>query len=267
MLSEISTFLQELPPYIGQGLMSILVTICAGIVLGYVTSKVFIKRDELTRIQGVLLEKKIPIYKEIFQRVENFNNLVEHNENSAALALRMLEEAGFEKPKFIHLPSLFDNPDNLKDTFLDFDRYATENKIYFDEDVAKEVFIFQNYIITCVRLHTIFQEQLDMYRISRDEKVLAVKHQLFIALGMILMDDLFRQTQKLSVSIRNSLNNRSFNHRVAPTYRYDDLNASEGLLHQALHDSVIISEHDKIHLLITKAAALALIAGGIFPDE
>ena len=233
MLDKISQFINSLPDYIGQGILGIIVTVVTGLVLGYITSKYFTRKDELTRIEGLLLEKKIPIYKEIFKRLESLNNQVEYTPANCSMALQIMQECEIKRPKYLHSPQILENSDEMRKTFLAIDQYATENKIFFDDDVASAMLVFQNYI----------------------------EHQMMIALGLILSEDLFQQTQKVTTTIRNSLNNLSFNHRVAPTYRYEDFNDPESSLFKELLQTKAFAEREKIITLITHFVSIGLLAG------
>lgn len=261
MLDKISQFINSLPDYIGQGILGIIVTVVTGLVLGYITSKYFTRKDELTRIEGLLLEKKIPIYKEIFKRLESLNNQVEYTPANCSMALQIMQECEIKRPKYLHSSQILENSDEMRETFLAIDQYATENKIFFDDDVASAMLVFQNYIIAFVRFQAMFREQMEQFGVTMSKEICNVEHQMMIALGLILSEDLFQQTQKVTTTIRNSLNNLSFNHRVAPTYRYEDFNDPESTIFKELLQTKAFAEREKIITLITHFVSIGLLAG------
>jgi len=258
MLEYLLQLINSLPEYIGQGIFGIIITVIAGTILGIITSGYFYRKDELTRIEGLLLEKKILLYKDIFGRVESLNNLVKYEPINCNVALEMMKNCNIELPQSLHCPKVFEDADEMRKTFLEIDKFATENKLFYDNDVAYAMFIFQNYLLCFIRFQVMFREQIEHHGKSMNKDICAVEHQLMLSLGFMLKDDLFLQTQKVSFVIRNSINNLSFSHRIAPTYRYEDFNNSESSILKELSQTKVIAEKEKITNLITNFVSIGL---------
>lgn len=74
-MEQITEFFNQMPSYMGEGIVQIFVTLICGLVLGWLTSRYFSRKNEVIRVEGLLLEKKLPIYGEIVKRVGTMNNM------------------------------------------------------------------------------------------------------------------------------------------------------------------------------------------------
>lgn len=63
------------PDYIWQGLFHVLILGVSTLVVAIVTSWVFKRKDEVTRVEGVLLEKKLDIYRLLSIKLLAFESL------------------------------------------------------------------------------------------------------------------------------------------------------------------------------------------------
>lgn len=262
MLEKIIFFFNSIPPYIGEGIIALVITIFGGLIVGYFTSKYFARASEIIRVEGLLLEKKITIYKAIYSRVEALNQLTSLNYTEVAPILKIIKEKGFpiSEERNYQLPEIFLNSGKFCKTVLELDEYIAENRLFFDEAVFQQLLIFQNYIIVYNRFHVIYTEGIQIGTTEVDNKIVnKVENGMFIALGIILSDDFLKQTTDLLSSLRYSINNISLKRRKVPNYSYEYFNDENSFLMQRLKDTAIIKEREKITMLISDFCALAVI--------
>ena len=135
--------MQSAPDYVREGLFHVLVLGISTIVVAIVTSWIFKRKDELTRVEGVLLEKKLDIYRQISDRLLAFENLHQLNEKEIAMAKHLIEESGLQMPNFYHIPSfMVDGVDKMYDQLMEFDKFVTENRMYYDDYTAWPIFVW-----------------------------------------------------------------------------------------------------------------------------
>lgn len=254
MLDSISKFIASLPPYIGQGMVSMLVTIVSTLVLGYVTARVFNKIGELTRVKGVLLEKRITVYQEMFTKVEHLMQLEVYSPDDCKVAIELIKESQFDCPKHLQIPIFMDNPEKMSKTILTIDEYLTEKKMICDPIVDLAIMRITNYLAIYSRLLSIFRAAVaDSGNESLKKKI---EQQLFVAIGLIGLNDLANECNKFNLSIKEGLNNLNFKFRKAPTYRYEDMNSPYNAVVMDLQKTLLFKEHSKITAMVNVAVAM-----------
>ncbi len=261
----ITEFFSLFPDYIGEGVMGIIVTIVAGCVLAWITSKFFYKKDELTRIKGQLLEKKLEIYQELSTRADNLLSLMQYTPSQSQLTLEIMDRAGMERPKQLQAPAFLDNGESLRETLLDLDKWILKKRFLFDDEVAKASFVFQNYMEVYLRLGAIYEEYMKDQGLEDNRRVKNMESAMLRGLGFFLLEDLSSQVEALILAVRNSLNNLSFGRNVSMTFSYSEINDPENGPLKALFGTKIMTEKDKINEYIHQFLAAALAAVAMSP--
>ena len=266
-LEKIIEKLNSYPSYMVSNALQLAVTILSGIIVGLIGSLFFSKADEVTRVEGLLLEKKLPIYKKIYAMLESLNEMITISNAQYHAALRMLEKADLKDsvPKKAYIAEIFTSPKKLKSKFLEFESFAVENKIFFDDSTAQSIIVFQNYFSIYNHIHAQFMQGLydiDDGKLTDKKKIKKIEKNMFIAIGLVMHDDFFKQTQIVTRSIQNNLNNLNMKHRKAPRYNYNYYSGEKGYVHQHLKDTLLIKKQKEINELIMEYMALAMTAMG-----
>ncbi|WP_321436590.1 hypothetical protein [uncultured Bacteroides sp.] len=267
MVENIINILNECPSYIGEGMIELIMTVVGGLILGYFTSSYMAKINEINRVEGLLLEKKMPIYKGIFGRLEDLNEMVIVPRGISADAIKVLNDCGYKEldcKKKYQLSKGFDQPDILCESYLSLDKYISENKLYFDDITNYPILVFQNYFSLFNRFDVMFKEQVQRYGINLQKaEIQNVRRQMFVALGIVLKDDFHKQIQNLQDIIHQSMNNLTMKHRSDPDYSYEFFSAENGYMMQKLMETRAMKDREKINKVITTYIALVLLVGGI----
>lgn len=264
LLERLPDILKVYPTYIIEGCMELLIMIVGGVIVGYITSKYLYRINELNKVEGWLLEKRIPIYEELYKRTAQMAELYMVSPEVYAHVSALIEEHGITLGENARQVShLFMDPDKLTETFLDFDKYAGQNRLMFDTEVAKEVLVLTNYFGLLRRMLVMYDEQMIDMKISDNPKVKAVRGHLVIALGMCLSDELLDYAMSLQNVIRVSISHLQLSHRDKPDYSYDFYSDENGYMMSRLGSSKAISMNEQMKELITAFVALGMIAGGV----
>ncbi len=261
---ELSEIFNTFPDYIGQGIVELLIMVVGGLLLGYVTSKYLYRINELNKVEGWLLEKRIPIYEGLFHRTEKMMELYMISPSLAASILEVMGKHGLElNEESKQVSQMFMDPDKMTEFFLEFDEYVTKNRLFFDEEVSNEIIVLQNYLGLLRRLLVLYDEQMIDYKIHDKEDVKKVRAEMMIALGMYLSDEFLQYVMSAQNTIRVSLNHLEFSHRKKPDYSYDYYQNEQGFLMTRMMDSKAIKDREAIRAVITEYTARGFWMGGM----
>lgn len=253
-----------IPDYIGQGLFHVLALGVSTLVVAIVTSWVFKRKDEVTRVEGVLLEKKLDLYRQLSDKLLAFEALHQFSEAEIAMGKHFIEESGLQMPKFYHAPSfMVEGADKMYDQLMEFDKYATENKMYYDDYTAWPIFVFLNYKNLFVRFHAMYRDEIIGMGCKMTDKVKAVEDDMFRTIGLIVCAEWGERVEDVLQSLQESVNNLSLKHRKKPLYDYKTMQDPNGPMMQAFQNSELIKNKDKVMLLITSYVVLGLVAAGM----
>ena len=94
------------PLFLWQGLTNLLSLLIAGLVIAFVTTFYLKRKDESTRVAGVILEKRVEAQNEILNVLENSSQKLEMTQPSAGAIKEILlkEKINFKKELEILLP-------------------------------------------------------------------------------------------------------------------------------------------------------------------
>lgn len=264
LLERLPELLNAYPTFIIEGCMEILIMIIGGIVVGYITSKYLYRINELNKVEGWLLEKRIPIYEELYKRSVEMADLYMVSPEEFSFVSEMINEHGIDLDENARQVSqLFLDGNKLSESFLDFDKYAAQNRLMFDEEVAKEVIVLTNYLGLIKHMLVLFDEQMIDKNIADNPKVRAVRSHLVVALGVCLSEEFIGYVMSLQNALRVSMSHLQLGHREKPDYSYDFYQSENGYLMTRMRDSKAIVIRDKMKDLITDFVALGMIAGGL----
>ena len=264
LLERLPEIFNAYPTFIIEGCMEILIMIIGGIVVGYITSKYLYRINELNKVEGWLLEKRIPIYEELYKRTVEMADLYMVSPEEFSYVSEMINKHGINMGENARQVSqLFLDGNKLSESFLDFDKYAAQNRLMFDEEVAKEVIVLTNYLGLIKRMLVLFDEQMIDKKMADNPKVQAVRSHLVIALGVCLSEEFIGYVMSLQNALRVSISHLQLSHREKPDYSYDFYQSENGYLMTRMRDSKAIVIRDKMKDLITDFVALGMIAGGL----
>lgn len=248
----------NVPDYIWEGVLQCVITLFSAGVMAWLTSLVFKRKDELTRVEGVLLEKKLDIYKNLYSKSMDMIDLRQFAEGEVSLILHEFDEVGLDRPQFLHVPTFMTDSERMHQTILDFDRLATENKMYYDDYSAVPVIVFQNYLAFLTRFHVMYVQALQDEGIKITDVVKQVENQMFLALGLLLCYEIGNQVEKLQNALQDSVNNLTLRHRKLPRYDAVMYLDPSGPIMKEMTSTILIQKQKEINQLVINFVALAI---------
>lgn len=262
MFDSIISSFNSFPDYIKGGIITLVVTIIAGIIVAYISTRVFQRISEVTRVKGILIERRIEIYKELAGKLENFNNLIYYHSNDISFISHPLQEvkADIDISKGIKVNEIFTSMQLMHQKFIDFDKYALENRIFYDDAVYDQILFLQNYLGLYSHIRIIYNEALQKLGLDySSEENVKVGDKLLLTCGAILTDDFSNEILYSIDVIRKSMNEVSLKTRKSHQHTYEYYNSPAGPVMSKIEATGIRKKLITVTALATVYAAYAKI--------
>ncbi len=253
--------LNQCPEYIGKGILQLLIITVGGILVAWITTRVFGWKSEINAVEGTLLKRKLDIYEELYGKLESLKAevVVPSDITEAAIKALKAENVLFNPINASQILSIFDSPQSLTNEFLSIDNYIVTKRLYFDNDVMIQTMRFQNYFGLFRRLLVMYEEQFFDMGIPLDKKEVAnVERLLTVELGIMLQDELVDQIDKVGATMKRSFQNLSFEHHDQIEYNYDYYNSPDGPVMKELMNTRLFVQKDIITKIVSNAVSMGM---------
>lgn len=260
MWDSLIQFFSSVPEFILEAVLSLIITIIGGVIVAYFVSRFFERINEVTRLKGLVIEKRIEIYKELARRLESFNNLLFFRPDQVASELLVLNQIGYEREfsAGVKINDVFNDNESLNERYLDFENFALENRLFFDTEVYDEVNFLQNYLCLYTHIQILYNDQLIAlgkdFQLEENKKIL---NHAIRAVGIMLSDDFSDCITKAIETIRKSLKNVSLKTRHEQLHTYDYYNNPEGEFMQRMTATTAGKSRENIFAIVYAYALLA----------
>jgi hypothetical protein len=136
-----------LPQFMWEGIFNIIITLGAGLIIAFVTTFYLKKKDEITRVAGVILEKRVNSEQEILDFLEDLAFHKELHNGKEKEWLTLLKEYELTLPHEPHLQysDVFSSVDKFREFFRGFERIITTNKLWMGKKVRFHLALMQGY--------------------------------------------------------------------------------------------------------------------------
>lgn len=251
--------LNQYPEYIGKGIIQLLVFTVGGILVAWITTRVFGRKSEINAVKGALLKRKLDIFEELYGKLETLKAkaVIPSDLIEAAVKAITSEDVVYNPLNANQILAIFDSPQQLTRESLGIDSYIVSKRLYYDNDVMIQTLRFQSYFGTLRHLLVMFEEQFIDVGVPLDnEDVAAAERLLTVELGVMLQDELIDQIDKVGATMKQSFQNLSFKHHDQIEYNYDFYNSPEGPVMKELMGTRLFKEKEKITRVVTGAVAL-----------
>ncbi len=136
------------PEFVWQGVFSLASTLIAGLIIAFVTTFYLKKKDERTRVAGVILEKRINSEQTILDFLENASFTVEMPRKSSQELHELMVAHKLNLP---HGPNLqyakvFSSNAAFQEFFRAFEQQVSRNKLWLSEEVRFHLELMQAYL-------------------------------------------------------------------------------------------------------------------------
>lgn len=146
MEETVNSFL-GLPQFMWEGIFNIIITLGAGLIIAFITTFYLKKKDEITRVAGVILEKRVNSEQEILDFLEDLAFHKELHNGKEKEWLTLLKEYELTLPHEPHLQysDVFSGVDKFRQFFRGFERIITINKLWMGKKVRFHLALMQAY--------------------------------------------------------------------------------------------------------------------------
>jgi hypothetical protein len=234
--------------------------VVGGIIVAYFVSKYFERINEVTRLKGIIIEKRINVYKELARKLESLNSILFFHANQVKTELEMLNQIGYNG-QFKHgvkINDVFENNNTLHSRFLDFERFSNDNRLFYDTVVYDEVNFLQNYFGLFAHIQILFSEQLNMTGKDLDSEYNeSLLNHAVRAVGIMLSEDFSSCISTALEAIRNSMINVTLETRHEQLHTYEYYNATDSPFMQRLMSTEAGKHKEEICYIVQFYAELA----------
>lgn len=167
--------LNDLPLAVTEGIFNLFTTLSVGLVLAFVATFYLKKKDERTRVAGVILEKRVNCGQEILFYLEKLSFHMQMHGGKEAQLYELLKSFDLTLPhgRNLQYSDVFSSTEKFREFFKGFEEVIARNKLWMDKKVRFHLTLMQAYFswinallvgITMVPLpegNTLTDEQLD----------------------------------------------------------------------------------------------------------
>jgi hypothetical protein len=135
------------PEFVWQGVFNLASTLIAGLIIAFVTTFYLKKKDERTRVAGVILEKRINSEQTILDFLENASFTVEMPSRSSQELheLMVVHELNLPHGPTLQYAKVFSSNATFQEFFRAFEQQVSRNKLWLSKEVRFHLELMQAY--------------------------------------------------------------------------------------------------------------------------
>lgn len=135
------------PLFLWEGLLTLLSMLTVGLIIAFTTTFYLKKKDESTRVAGVILEKRIEAQHEILGFLEGHSQKYEMPQKEAVPMRELLSDYDFALPHHPHIQyaDVFASLDSYREFFNTFESLFSRYKLWLDKKVRHQMLLLQSY--------------------------------------------------------------------------------------------------------------------------
>jgi hypothetical protein len=246
----------SLPEFMWNGIFNIIVTLGAGLIIAFVTTFYLKKKDEITRVAGVILEKRVNTSQEILNYLEKLSFKKEFKTGDEFDLYKILKEYDFHLPYEPHLQysEVFESMDNFREFFHGFENIIATNKLWLNTKVRDHLFFMQGYFANINAL-IIFTGRVPVPKemALSVEDVNAIANSTILPIGITLDYEISELIAELETLIVDSVYNLDLERPKNTPVRNTFLNNDVKNIQKKLKKTLLYTEQEKYASLISTA--------------
>jgi hypothetical protein len=147
LLNAVIVYLNSLPQFIAEGVVSLISTATAGLIIAFVATFYLKKRDERTRVAGVVLEKRVNCGQEILFYLERLSYHRQMYSDKEQEWYELLQSYDLTLPhgRLLQYADVFSSYGQFQDFFKRLEETITRNKLWMDKKVRFHLSLMQGY--------------------------------------------------------------------------------------------------------------------------
>lgn len=201
-----------LPDFLWNNIFTLLTTLVCGLIVAYFTSTFLKKKEERTRVAGVILEKRIESEQEIVRFLDKQLFKMELNQGNSSLHDRdiqqLLESFAIESPygNRIQYAKIFTGREIFEKFFHEYEELITSNRLWMENKVRKHLLYIQLYF-SCINSIPLCIKRIPLpkeYALT-DEEFSEVCNQILFLYGVALDEEINGLLTKLDELVVDSV--------------------------------------------------------------
>jgi hypothetical protein len=146
-LNESINIFWGLPQFMWEGIFNIIISLGAGLIIAFVTTFYLKRKDEVTRVEGVILEKRVNSMQEILNYLEklSFHRELHNGRETEWYILLSSFELSLPNGPHLQYSDIFSNLEEFREFFKGFEGIIAKNKLWMDEKVRFHLALMQGY--------------------------------------------------------------------------------------------------------------------------
>ena len=135
------------PVFIWQGVVSLVGTLVAGVLIGFFTTFYLRRKDESTRVAGAILEKRVDAQHQILNFLENSSFKLEMIQPISSSMRELLQGFDLELPYEPHIQyaDIFTSIEKYRKFFHGFEELQSKYRLWLDPKTRYQMFLMQSY--------------------------------------------------------------------------------------------------------------------------
>ena len=137
----------SLPQFMWEGLFALASALIVGLTIAFITTFYLKKKDEITRVAGVILEKRVNSNQEIVLALENASFKLEMPSAQSVVWREVLLSNDLQLPYDPHIQyaDIFSSAEKFRRFFKEFEALLSKNKLWLGKEVRFHMTLMQAY--------------------------------------------------------------------------------------------------------------------------
>lgn len=208
LVTDFLEMLSQTPQFVWEAVANFASILAAGLIIAFVTSYIFRKKDERTRVAGVILEKRIEAQQEILQFMESNTQKFEMRQPQAAMLREIILSHDMTLPYDPHIQyaDIFSSVEKFRIFFHGMEKMLEKHKLWLDLKVRHHILRMQAYFGTINAMLVSFNRVPlpDGIELSEDDFT-KLGDQLLFMLGAVLDEEFNYLVMDLEVLMVGSI--------------------------------------------------------------
>ena len=182
--------------------------IVAGLIIAFITTFYLKKKDESTRVAGVILEKRVNAQHEILKFMEDSSQKFEMPQSYAVALKERMEDYNFVLPynPQIQYADIFSSVEKYRTFFKEFEELFSKHKLWLDFKVRHKMLLMQAYFSAINSSLIAFNRiPLPVGIVLSSKEMKNLSEKLLLILGVALDEEFNELLMELEVLMVNSI--------------------------------------------------------------
>lgn len=148
----------QAPQFVWEAVANFASILAAGLIIAFATSYIFRKKDERTRVAGVILEKRIDAQHEILQFMESNTQKFEMPQPQSAMLRQVILNYNLVLPydPYIQYAGIFSSAEQFRLLFREMEKMLEKHKLWLDLKVRHHTLRMQAYFASINAMLVLF---------------------------------------------------------------------------------------------------------------